>query len=247
MHCLVWMNIVSLFLGSDAVKAGDDEFVRFNYQAAASVYESILQNSPGNPEVLWRLSRVYICMGDIQESREQRESMYRKSVEYARLCVAADGNNANGYAWLGASLGSVAMFEGSRSKVKLCNEIKSALDRAIALDPNNDIAYTILGSFYRALGNISWLERQLASVFIGTLPPGGRPEAEKALKKAIAIAPNVLRHHYELGMVYYDDGKNDEAKKTFEYALKLPITLTSDYHRIERIKKKLVELNGETK
>lgn len=247
MHFLILVNLCNILLGSDAIKNGDDEFVRFNYEAATSLYESILKASPNNPEVLWRLSRVYICMGDIQESQEQREAMYRKAVEYARLCVAADENNANGHAWLGASLGSVAMFEGSRSKVKLCNEIKSALDRAIVLDPNNDIAYTILGSFYRALGNISWLERQLASVFIGTLPPGGRPEAEKALKKAIAIAPSVLRHHYELGMVYYDDGKKDEAKKTFEYALTLPITLTSDYHRIGRIKKKLAELNGETK
>jgi len=88
-----------------------------------------------------------------------------------------------------AALGNIAMFEGSKGKVRLCNEIKQELDRALDLDSLDDVAYSIMGSFYLALGKVSWIERQLASVFLGSLPDGGFEEAEAALRRAIAIAP----------------------------------------------------------
>jgi tetratricopeptide (TPR) repeat protein len=110
----------------------------------------------------------------------------------------------------------------------MSNEIKYHLDKAISLNPDNDVAYSVLGSFYAALGNISWMERQLARVFLGRLPDGGYDEAEAAFKHAIALAPDVVRHHYALGLLYRSLDREQEARSEFEKATALPVRLARD-------------------
>ncbi|HTY58254.1 MAG TPA: tetratricopeptide repeat protein, partial [Bacteroidota bacterium] len=99
--------------------------------------------------------------------------------------------------------------------------------------------WSILGSFYRALGNVGWLERALASLFVGTVPRGGYEEAEAALRKAIAIAPGIMRHHYELGILYIDMGRKDEARRALEFAATLPVRTAIDRPRLEKIRELL--------
>jgi tetratricopeptide (TPR) repeat protein len=120
------------------------------------------------------------------------------------------------------------MFEGGKTKVQLCNVIKQELDCSINLNPFDDIAYSILGSFYMALGNVSWFERQLASIFLGNLPEGGYEESESALKKAIALAPGVIRHHFELAELYMGQDRHREALEEFQLVIRLPVLLASD-------------------
>jgi tetratricopeptide (TPR) repeat protein len=123
------------------------------------------------------------------------------------------------------------MFEGSKAKVRLCTEIKQELERAIALNPYDDVAFSVLGSFYKALGDVSWFERQLAGLFLGSLPEGGYDESEHALKRAIALAPEVIRHHFELGMLYIELERNEESLVEFRQVLSLPLLLASDTSR----------------
>ena len=224
-----------------AVESGDAAFMRLDYPAAILVYDSLQTIMPNNAETLWRLARVHVCLGDITP-RDQREPLYRKAEAYARHAIQVDSVNGFGYTWLAAALGNIAMYEGSKTKIKLSYEIKEKLDRAIALNQGDDIAYSILGSFYRALGNISWIEKQLANIFLGSLPDGGYEEAEASLKEAIRLAPNVIRHRHELGMLYFDMNREEGALQEFREAVHLPLTLASDRRRIERMKERLAEL-----
>ncbi len=212
-----------------SVFPGDIEFSQRNYPAAIAAYESALKTSADSADLCWRMARVEICLGDVAEGDES-EPFYRKAEELARSSLRMDSTRSEAHTWLAVALGSVAVFEGSRTKVRLCNEIKHHLDVAIALNPNDDVAYSILGSFYTALGNVTWIERQLAKVFIGKLPDGGYDEAEKAFKTAIALAPNVVRHHYALGMLYNTLGRTEEARAEFQRATSLPVLLARDLH-----------------
>jgi tetratricopeptide (TPR) repeat protein len=206
---------------------GDAEFVNLEYDLAEHTYDSVRTVTPDSAQYFWRLARVGVCRGDIVP-RENKEEAYRKAEAYAERCIQADSSIAQGHTWKAAALGNIAMFEGSKGRVRLCNEIKHELDRALALDSLDDVAYSITGSFYLALGKVSWIERSLASVFLGSLPEGGFGEAEAALRKAIAIAPGVVRHRFELGMVLKEEGKKDEAIEAFRIASALPTTVASD-------------------
>jgi Flp pilus assembly protein TadD len=86
------------------------------------------------------------------------------------------------------------------------------------------------------VGNVGWLERALASLFVGSVPRGGYSEAESALKKAIAIAPGIMRHHYELGILYIDMGRKEEARRALETGAALPVRTAIDRPRLQKIR-----------
>jgi len=241
--CAMKFLIVLLFArvfsaNPDPVSVGDKYFLQMKYAEAISHY----QLAPQNAEAQWKMARALICQADISPLEKQK-SLYYRAVDAARQSIKIDERDNNGHTWLGAALGNIANYEGSRTKVKLCTAIKQELERALALNPNDDVALSILGSFYRALGNITWVERTLANTFLGSLPKGGFTEGEAAFKKAIQLSPNTLRHWFELGMLYQEWGKNGQALQTFQLAQQLSPSMASDKRRLSQIKLFLNEKN----
>jgi tetratricopeptide (TPR) repeat protein len=227
-----------------SLERGDQEFARRNYPLALAVYDSVLTTSSDSASVLWRLARVYVCLADVAPEGRQLE-LYRRAEAYAVRSISSDSTKSEGHSWRAAALGNVAMFEGSKTKVRLCTVIKQELGRAIELNPRDDIAFSILGSFYKTLGNVSWLERQLATLFLGGLPEGGYDESERALRQAIALAPRVIRHHFELGTLYKELDRSEEALEEFRQVLSLPLLLASDAARQLSAAQFVKELGGE--
>jgi len=239
---------LGMLLQSDSpstIADGDEAFSRIDYPAAVSMYETILRDRPDDPGVLWRLARAYTCMAEVNEGDRQLTQL-KKAEVYARECVRVAPENAEGHTWLAGVLGYRAMDAGVTEQIALSNELVHELDRALAINPDDDAAYSIKGSFYRALGNVGWLRRKLAALFIGNVPEGGFEEAEVALKRAIALAPEIMRHHYELGVLYLDMGLKDEAVRCFERAIVLPMRVAIDRPRRERARELLsgLQRNG---
>jgi tetratricopeptide (TPR) repeat protein len=237
----IFLSAVPLSLISKApanpIAMGDKYFHQMRYRDAVAWYEK----EPALAEAQWKMARSLVCYADII-SGEERKSYLTKAEKAARRCIELDEKDANGHTWLAGILGNMAMFEGSRAKVRLCNEIKKELDRALTLNSEDDIAYSILGTFYRVLGNINWFERNLAAAFLGRIPEGGYEDAEISLLKAMKISPNTMRHPYELGLLYLDWAKNDLAKQFFLKAQKCPVLIGSDKHRLSEINKHLENL-----
>jgi len=241
--CIFLFQLVTL--GSNpALDAADQAFERIEYPVALAGYISLVREIPDDGAVLWRLARVYICMAEVAD--EPQRGMYlRRGEEYARKCIAADSMSAEGHTWLTAALGYIAFYGSKSEQVKLAWEILREADKAIELNPNNDAAFSIKGSLYRALGNAGWLERQLAQLFFGRLPDGGFEEGEAALLRAIALRPDVMRHAYELGVLYVDWRRKEEAKKVLIQARSLPVRVAIDRPRLVKIQELLSELEEE--
>ena len=226
---------------SAMVASGDEAFLNIDYPAAASAYASALHDHPEDPEILWRLARVYVCIGEVVGEHEHQD-FYKTAEAYARWCIQADSASSDGHTWLAGALGYIALDAGMREQIRLSSEVRSETDWALELNPNDDVAYSIKGSLYRALGNVSWLRRQVASIFIGGVPLGGYEESEAALKKAISLAPAVMRHHYELAVLYIDWCRNAEAMTILEHAATLRVQTAIDRPRLANIKELLSTL-----
>jgi tetratricopeptide (TPR) repeat protein len=223
-------------------RPGDEEFATLNYQSAAAMYDSSLRATPDDSAaILWRLARVHVCMGEVEEGK-QSEHHYRLAERYAHRAVQLDSMSADARTWYAAALGSVALHAGAKTKVQLAHEIRLEVDRAIALNPENDIAYAILGSFHRALAGLSWIERQLAAIFVGRLPEGTYEDGERALKRAIEINPHAARHYYELGLLYLDWGKPDLAKQMLARVPFMPIAVARDINNKADAERRLEKL-----
>ena len=219
----------------EAISSGDEAFVRIDYPAASALYEGALPEHPGEPDLLWRLARVSVCMAEVAEA-DTRDRLLSLAEGYARRCISADSMRGEGHTWLAGALGYLALDAATERKLAISRELQHEAERAVELNPGDDVAWSILGSFYRALGNVGWLERALASLFVGSVPGGGYSEAESALRKAVAIAPDIMRHHYELGILYMDMGRKDEARRSLEKGAALPVRTAIDRPRLAKIR-----------
>jgi tetratricopeptide (TPR) repeat protein len=241
---LVLLVAVGLFGDNPGLLAGDEAFLQIDYPAAIERYTAALSGNENDAELYWRLARAYVCMGEVFE--DSRRTLYCvKAAEYALKCIASDSTRSEGHTWRAAALGYVALDAGMGEQVELSRELLREVDRAIALNPSDDAAYSIKGSFYRALGNVGWFQRQLAKIFVGTVPDGTLEDAERALMRAITLAPDVMRHHYELGVLYLDMERREEARHVLAHAATLPVRVGIDRPRLKRIKELLKELGGE--
>ena len=220
----------------DALEKSDALFARGKFTKAGRILDGLLPAHRDNVEVLWRKSREMINDGDGTQDREEKERCYRKAVEYSEAAVKADGRNANARAYLAASYGSVAMFEGGKGKVKLANIIRDELNTALVLDASNQVAMTIYGTWHREVSEVSWIERQLANMFLGSMPEGSLEESIRYLKAATRVAPKVFRHRYELALSYIAADRMKDAAASFRAALRCPTSWKTDNPRRERIR-----------
>jgi tetratricopeptide (TPR) repeat protein len=227
-----------------ALNLADASFFAMDYPAAISRYDVLLRSRPDDPQVLWRMARAQVCLAEIQDDAK-RKTMCEVAEGYARHCLRADSTVAEGHTWLAAALGYIALGEGPRRQSEISKEVLAETDRALRINPRDDAALSIRGSVFRALGNVSWMKRQLATILFGGVPPGGFEEGETALRQAIALAPDVMRHSYELGVLYLDWGRQEDARRVLERALTMPIRVGIDRPRQEKIKLLLFRLAAE--
>lgn len=231
--------------GAAKMTLADAAFLQMDYPAAVRNYEQALEHVPGDPVVHWRLARAYVCIAEVEEDAQKRLSALRNAETHARECLRADSGRWEGHTWLAAALGYIALEVGMQEQISLSRELLEESNRALAINPKDDIALSIRGSFYRALGNVGWLKKQLASIFVGEIPDGGFAEAERSLLEAAALAPDIMRHKYELGVLYVDMGRTSEACTLFQQAARLPVRVAIDRPRLAKIRGFLEELNCE--
>lgn len=226
---------------------GDQAFWRMEYQQADSLYSLELQESPANAELFWKLARLHVSMGESlpRDETKKRVAQYYQAVEYARRSVSLDSTNAKGHAWLAASLAMAAEKTGTREKLEKAEEIKRELDTAIRLNPNEQTALSMLGSYYRQAAGIGWFSRMMGGTFMGKMPKGEYREAEQAFRKAIMLDPKVIRNYHELALVLVETDRKKEAALFLAAGLEKPILFASDRRRITEMKQLLNKLKKE--
>ena len=120
------------------------------------------------------------------------------------------------------SYGKMVPLQGIKEQTEAARRIKDAADKAIRLDPHNDLAWHVLGRWNRVLANVNVMKRVLASFIYGELPAGSNAEAVLCFQKAIEINPNRLMHYIELGQTYAQMGKTADARRLIAKGLAMP-------------------------
>ena len=229
------------------IDLADKELWKMNYPKADSIYTLSLQKNPENVEVYWKLARLQVSLGESipPEKNDIRLQHYRKAEEYARTTISIDSTNGKGHTWLAASLGMMADNVGTKEKLKRAREIKRELDTALRLNPNDETALSMLGSYYREAAGIGWFRRMVGNAFVGEVPQGDYELAEKAFRKAISIDPKIIRNYHELALICIRNDNRTEAISLMTTALNQPILIESDKRRIEEMHKLLIKYSKE--
>ena len=217
---------------ADHIKAGDESYAQFDDQKALEHYAEALKLEPANYEALWKACRASVDIADLMPAGEkdakQRQKLYTEGTEYAKKAVAANPNDTWGHFQVAAALGKKLLMLGKKEQIDGSKQIRAEIDKAIELDPNNDLAYHALGRWHRRMAEIGGASRFFGGIIYGSIPKGSFEESEKNLKKAVDMKPEFVNHHLELGKTYVALKKYDLAAAEFQKAIDLPKTTSKD-------------------
>jgi len=227
--CVLFAGVALVGLAQTAgehLKQADDFYTQHKDKEALEAYLAAVKLDPKNYEALWKLSRSYVDVGDLVSPKEKdfekrQQEFYKNAQIYGRKAVAANPNDTWGHFYLSAALGMYALMLGKKDQVNMSKEIKTEIDKAIELDPNNDLAHHALGRWQRRMAEIGGAQRLFGSILFGSIPKGSFEDSEKALKKASDLKPDYINHHLELGRTYVSLKKYDLAAQEFQKCLDL--------------------------
>lgn len=212
------------------IAAGDREYQAMRATAALAHYERALATEPDNFEALWKASRSALDLaGGPLPSNDRRTQLFQAGERYARRAVGLNPAVAEGHFALARALGKSSQSLGIRAKVRAATAIRNGALECVRLDPRHSGCHHILGVWNAEVMRLGGFERMIARNFLGgrALGSASWPNAQRYLEQAVALAPERIVHHLELGDVYRDRGNMDAARRAYETALRLP---TADYN-----------------
>jgi Tfp pilus assembly protein PilF len=210
--------------GGQGLAGGDAALARGDLASARVEFASHLSAHPDDYSALWRLARVESELGEDARGDAQR-NLVIAAVEHARAAVKVAPDSAQGHVWLAVTLGRQALKEGPKTRLALSREIKSEVDRALAIDPGIGRAYHVRALWNRKIASLSFIEKAAANTVLGGVPRGASMEnAVRDLQKAIELEPGYVNHHLELGRTYMELKRWPEARRELDTANTLPPT-----------------------
>jgi tetratricopeptide (TPR) repeat protein len=226
------LTLASTAMGAESaeelIQKGDVFYAKLQAAEALKFYLPAEKLDSNNVRLLVRIARQYRhLMSDETKTGEKRQ-LGITAVDYAQRAVALAPDDPETQLALAISYGKLLPLEETKQKLATSRLIKTAVDKAIALDPTNDLSWQVLGRWYRAMADINPLKRAFAQVKYGKLPPAKYEDAVRCFEKAIALNSNRLMHYIELGRTYALMDRDADARKFIATGLAMPETEKDD-------------------
>ncbi len=207
---------------NDLIQQGAPFDDQYQPEEALKYYLPAEKLEPGNVDLLLRIARQYRHL--MQDSTDLQEQLRHGATakDYAARAIALAPNNADTHLSLAICHVKMVPILGTKERMEASRQIKASVDKAIQLNPNDDLAWHILGCWHQKLADISVLKRAIAKVVYGSIPAASNEESVRCLEKAIQLNPSRPMHHIELGRTYAQMGKSEDAKRHIEKGLSLP-------------------------
>ena len=215
---------------------------KFQAKDALPLYLSAEKVDPKNPELLVRIARQYrYLMTDASDTQEKLR-LGHLALDYSTRAAACGPKDCDAQLAPAITLGKMLPYLPTKEQVGASPRIKESVDKALAIDSRNDTAWHVLGRWNRVLAEVSSAKRFVAGLIYGRLPNGSYEEAERDMKKAIAINPHRLMHYIELGRIYAQMGRKQEAREFINKGLAMPDTEKDDPETKQRGRETLAKL-----
>jgi len=213
---------------ADALIAeGDLFYAKLQASEALKYYLPAEKLEPDNVRLLVHISREYRHLMSDAQDQQNKVKLGNIAVDYAKRAASIDPKDCDAQLAVAISYGKVQPYEGLRQRFDSVHLIKSATDKAIELDPKNDICWHVLGRWYQGLAEVDPIRRTLAQA-LGGLPPATYQEAATCFEKAIQLNPSRLMHYIALGKTYVEMGKKEEGCRLIQKGLAMQCTEKDD-------------------
>ena len=233
----------------EIIQEGDMFYSEFNHDRALETYLKADSLYPGNWEIMWRISRAYVDLGEklpqgTGEEEEEKKTIFDKALFYADSSVKLADNEAETYVRRAIANGKIALFEGVFSSIGSVNDVKDDCEKAIELGNGGNytqsLAHYILGRAHYKVCEKPYLLR---------LPLGlgwGDPEDSiRELEMAVKLRPNFRMYYLSLAKAYIEESEYEKAKENLLLVEKAPFFDEDDDVVLEESKELLVQVDAE--
>jgi tetratricopeptide (TPR) repeat protein len=227
---------------NDLIAKGDAFDQKHQATEALQFYLPAEKLQPTNVHVLVCIARQYRYLLADAKTREEKLRLGGIALDYAQRAAALAPENAEAQLSVAISYGKMLPFMDTKSQFQASPHIKRFAEKAIQLDPNNDLAWHVLGRWHRTLSDVNMLKRSVASLIYGQLPKTTTEKAVSCFEKALEINPRRLMHYVELGRAYAQMGKPEEARRFIEKGLSMPSVEKDDPETKRRGQETLAKL-----
>ena len=121
--------------------------------------------------------------------------------------------------------GLLALQAGAKEASELGQEVYDLAHQVLAKDSLHAGAHHALGLLNYRVQKLSFIERFVARTFLGAgvMNLTTWEDAERYLKRAVELRPDYILFHLDLGSMYLNRKRMEEARVQFERALELPL------------------------
>src|SRR5207253_3151982 len=145
---------------------------KFQANEALPYYLNAEKLEPKNPQILVRIARQYRYLMTDASAKQEKLRLGYIALDYSTRAAAAGPHDADAQLATAITLGKMLPFLPTKEQISASPRIKDSVDKALALDPNDDTAWHVLGRWNRVLADVNTVKRALAQVIYGGLPKG---------------------------------------------------------------------------
>jgi tetratricopeptide (TPR) repeat protein len=223
------------------IHAGDSLETALQPDLALARFRAALALDETNYDANWKAARSIMNVAkqidsDEDALKKRRDSMYVQARVWAEAAVSADPKGAWGHSVLAQAIGRLSRTKGGKERVRFAKTIYDEALTAVELDSTNDPAYHVLGAWHAEIKRLSGMTRFFAKTLFGAdfMSKANWTDAERYMKRAVALKPENIYHHLELAEVYVDVKKYDKAREQLKLVQELPISDVLDHkHKSE--------------
>lgn len=227
---------------SALLREGDRLDAQRRTNEALAVYRQAEKLAPERAEVLHRIAKQ---LGEsIQDVTDpaRRQQIAAEALGYARRAVGVAPESADAQVAVAICLGLMTPFQSNKEKIAASRAIKGHAERALAIDPNHELAHYVLGAWHEGLASLSPVMAGLAGVVYGRLPEASHQQAVVHFRSALAINPHRAACWVGLGRALARLGQSADARAAFERAIALPVRYKDDLATKDRARQALADL-----
>ena len=177
---------------------------------------------PNDAAILQKIARQYSDLITELKTDEERRRYAQTALDYSLRAVALAPDNPENVLSLAICHGKLGVFSDTKTKIKYSRLVKEEAERALTLDPNYAWAHHVIGRWHYEVATLGATARFFVKLFYGGLPAASTAEAVHHLRRAVALEPDELAHHLELGFALAADGDKVRARAEFEKGLAMP-------------------------
>jgi tetratricopeptide (TPR) repeat protein len=195
--------------------------------------------SPNNPDLLIKLSQDYSDKIDASQDHSQKLAAAKLCMAYAKKAVHVAPGNADAHVCLSIAYGKMTDFVDNKTKMGYSKVVKSEAEKAVELNPKNDLALLILARWNFDMATLNPILKVIAESLYGQLPPASKEKAVEYFQKATEAAPGRIIDHAQFAEALESMGKTNEARAEWLKVRQLKPTDAEDRKYVAEAEQKL--------